>query len=64
MPKHTGKRKSPLERKATQHQEFVGCPGTDDDDLTLAPDDLATKLGIDVIEDTGIVALINSLPRW
>jgi hypothetical protein len=24
MPKHTGKRKSPLERKATQHQEFVG----------------------------------------
>lgn len=24
MPKHTGKRKSPMERKATQHQEFVG----------------------------------------
>jgi hypothetical protein len=24
MPKHTGKRKSPIERKATHHQEFVG----------------------------------------
>ncbi|HEX4383667.1 MAG TPA: hypothetical protein VH083_11980 [Myxococcales bacterium] len=24
MPKHTGKRKSPIERKATHHQEFIG----------------------------------------
>lgn len=48
----------------TQHEEFVACPGTDDDSLTIAPNDLDTELAIDVIEDDDIVALINSLPRW
>ena len=53
-----------LHTMPTQHQEFVACPGTDRDDLTLAPADLDTELSIDIVEDTGFVDLVNALPHW
>jgi len=51
-------------RMPTQHENFTACPGTDKDDLTLAPSDLDTQLGIEIIEDADIVKLVNTLPHW
>ena len=52
------------DRMLTGHEIYTSCPGTDSDELTLAPGDLATELSIDLIEDSDLVKLINSIPHW
>jgi hypothetical protein len=48
----------------TQHEIFTQCGGAGNDELTRSATDLDTLLDVAIVEDTGIVDLINSLPHW
>lgn len=51
-------------RMLDSHDIFTNCRGAGNDELDPTPADLETVLDIEIVEDTDIVDLINSLPRW
>jgi hypothetical protein len=51
-------------RMLTYKEMYATCGGAGRDELYPATDDLQTLFDVEVIEDVGIVELINRLPRW
>jgi len=48
----------------TTYEIYANCGGAGRDELTVSTTDLQTLFDIEIIEDAGIVELINRSPQW
>lgn len=51
-------------RMLSEHDIYTVCGGAGRDELTATPGDLDTQLDGEIVEDDGVIELINKLPWW